>query len=144
MKIFFFFFLLFFPFVQALAITPTSIDITTGTQAEVHIYNTLDQDIQIEVDGVHKENFSLAAREEKVIHFSLQEKRPGIYEGELVVKEIYENGFVNAIEIPILYGGRFPEKKEKSFENILSVFVLICVLTFGIVYVWKKKRKKHV
>lgn len=135
------FFILFFPFVSAIAVTPTNLDLTGGSEGKVYIYNTLETEVNIQVDGAYRENFTLAPEEKKILAIYLQGERPGTYEGKLIIKEIYENGFINAIEIPIEYSGSFsPTKKEMSY-TFLSGGVFVMVMLILVLYIWKRRKK---
>lgn len=142
MKLFFFFFLL-LPCANALAVTPTSLDLTDGSIGTLYIYNTLDKEVHFEIDGLRQENFSLKGGESKEVKMEIKGERPGQYSGEIIVKELSEDGFVNAITIPVEYSGTLPQstKTHSSTEMLSSaiVFVLLTVLFGG--YVWKKRKK---
>ncbi len=145
MKIFFLFFLL-LPAVSALAVSPTSLDLTDGSSGVMYVYNTLEKEVYFEIDGLQKENFTLIAGEVNSIEVSIYGERPGHYEGELLVKEISEDGFVNAIVIPVEYSGVIPHGEKEAFpiELVVSLFPITTLLVFLTWYFYKKKRKKGV
>ena len=145
MKIFFFFFLL-IPMAAALAVTPTSLDISDKSLGKLYIYNTLNTTVNFQVHGIYTENFSLEANEVKVLEISYSEGLPGRHETALRIEEIYENSFVNAIEIPVYYSGKMQEST-KGFKNLEKIYLGVSMgLAFFLCafYVWKRKRKKHV
>lgn len=136
------FFILFLPCASAIAVSPTSLDLSDGSEGKVYIYNTLETEISIQVDGVYKENFTLAPEEKKILNISVQGQRPGSYEGQLIIKEVYENGFVNAIAIPVIYSGSFSlEKKELPYDLMFGLGLIIVVLLLFGFYMWKKKKR---
>ncbi len=145
MKLLFFFFLI-LPAVSALAVSPTNLDLTDGSTGKLYVYNTLDQETYFEIDGLQQENFTLAAGEIKTIEVSIHGERPGHYEGEILIKEISEDAFVNAIIIPVEYSGSIPQAQQKISPIMLAVSLLpIVVLFIGFTcYLYKKKRKKNV
>ena len=142
MKVLFFFFLL-LPAVSALAVSPTSIDVTDGSKAVLYVYNTLNQEMYFEINGLHKENFTLAAGEKKIIEISVSGERPGHYEGEIIVKEISEGSFVNAIVIPVEYSGTMPQIQQKVFTTKIAFYFLslVLILSAFLIYSYKKRKK---
>ncbi|MDP3728752.1 MAG: hypothetical protein Q8R18_04840 [bacterium] len=137
------FFLLLIPCTTALAVSPTSVDLRDGSIGEVYIYNTLETQIDIQIDGVYKENFTLAPEEKKILHISVQGERPGSYEGQLIIKEVYDNGFINAIAIPVEYAGVIPQTQKQIFPVKLAVSLLpiIGILIGFTAYLYKKRKK---
>lgn len=135
---FFIFLILLLPFTAAIAVSPTSLDLTDGTVGKMYVYNTLDTEIKIQIDGLYKENFSLAPEENKLLNISVHGDRPGIYEGQIIIKEIYDNGFINAISIPVSYSGSFSmPQKNNNLVKIISVLTLIIIICIYII--WKRK-----
>ena len=139
MKIIFFLFL-FLPCVSALAVTPTTVTVTEDVGAKLYVYNTLNQTMDFQIEGIYGENFTLDANTVKTIEIPAQENG-----GVLRIKEIYPQGFVNAIEIPVEVQRK---NKESSFDVTSLPFTLasglvLCLLCVSM-YGWKKKRKKNV
>ncbi len=137
MKILFFLFLC-IPTVTALAVTPTTITVTEDAGAKLYVYNTLNQTMAFQIEGIYGENFTLTASALKIIEIP-PEKRGG----NLRIKEIYPEGFVNAIEIPV----KVQKKNKESSLGIgsfpltfASVLALTCI-SIG-VYGWKRKKRK--
>mgnify|MGYP001615068844 CR=1 FL=1 len=142
MKILFFFFFL-LPFAHALAVTPTELDITDGATGKVYVYNTFDYEMEFRVSGIYEENFTLPANGVKVLEIQHASLFPGTYEDTLRIEEIYVSGFVNAIEIPVLYSGKmsYLSGNVSLLESLaIGSFLLLIFSALGF-YVWKSKFK---
>lgn len=139
MKIIFFIFCC-MPLVNALAVTPTTVTVNDVIGEKVYIYNTLNQTMDFEIEGVYADNFTLQRNAFKIVEIPPQKEG-----GEIIVKEIYQEGFINAIAIPV----RVQKISSKStlqsmvLESI-SVFSLLVGLLFLGIFSWRRKRKNHV
>ncbi len=145
MKFFFLFFLFCMPFVSALAVTPTSITLSEENGAQVYVYNTQEQSIDFRVHGIYAENFTLAPYEIKTVSVPAQTGSP-FAQGSLTIEEVYPEGFVNAISIPVSYAHTaFPQHTKKYFSQLLlgfslllgGIIVFVCIYSLG-----KKGRDK--
>lgn len=132
----FFFFLLFLPCASALAVTPTALTVTDTTGATLYVYNTLNETMEFQVKGLYAENFSL--KENGVKELSIPS--PG-KSGQILVQEIYKQGFINAVVIPVDY-----KQTRKSGVNLRAIPLgigssIIVALVFLGMYSWKRKKQ---
>ena len=136
MKILFFLFCC-MPLVSALAVTPTSLTVTQDTGAEMYIYNTLNQTMDFEIYGAYAENFTLEENAFKNVEIPPQQEN-----GEIIVKEIYEQGFINAVAIPVNLQQSKTSQTGTTTSLLLTALSLsvVSLLSLG-VYGWKKKKK---
>ena len=135
-----FLFLLCFPCVQALAVTPTEIFLNQENSAEIYLYNTQNKTMNFEIGGIYKENLSLDPYESRKIELPAQETKFG---SSLYIKEIYPEGFANVIEIPVEYIPKgFPESKNRKISagSLLTAVSVLTLLSLGI-FSWKRKKK---
>ena len=140
MKFFFLFFLLCLPLSSAIAVTPTSITLSEESGAKVYVYNTEEHMMQYQVYGVYAENFSLEAHETKMISLPAQ---GGLGKGSLHIEEVYPEGFVNAVSLPVYYSSLgFPQKRDgfSPFFFALSLFPVGIAVLGCVYYMFKKKR----
>ncbi len=119
------FFILLLPFVNALAVVPSHLEIED--QGEVKIINTRNEEVQFRVSGAYEEEFILGAKESKIIIVS--------EEGIVTIEEVYGEKLSNAVSIEV--------EKEGNKYLEMSLGSLLISLLVGGVYSWKKIRKKR-
>ncbi|MSR86316.1 hypothetical protein EXS74_02890 [Candidatus Woesearchaeota archaeon] len=124
---------------SALAVTPTIVTVTEDVGAKLYVYNTLNQTMVFQIEGIYAENFTLEGNTLKIVDIPAQKKR-----GILRIKELYPQGFVNAVEIPVEVQRK---AKESSFDVTSLPFALLSGLSLTLLFVgmygWKRKRKKN-
>ena len=123
MKLFLFLILL-LPFVNALAVVPSHLEIED--YGELKIINTRDEEVRFRISGAYEDEFVLGALESKKI---IVEK-----EGIVTIEEIYNEKLVNAVSVEV--------EKEGSNYFGLSLSSALLSLLIGGVYSWKKIRKR--
>ncbi len=141
MKFSFFLFLLLIPSVSALAVTPTSIDLRDGSEAQLYVYNTLEKEMDFRITGIYSENFTLGPLEEKRIVFSYFGKNPGSFKSSILVQEIYTSELTNGIEIPVTYSGKIPEREAFTIPWFSMLSSLVIIILFIVLYLWNKKKR---
>ena len=124
MKLFLFLILL-LPFVNALAVVPSHLEIED--YGELKIINTRDEEVRFRISGAYEDEFVLGALESKKI---IVEE-----EGIVTIEEIYNEKLVNAVSVEV--------EKEGSNYFGLSLSSALLSLLIGGVYSWKKIRKKR-
>ena len=124
MKLFLFLILL-LPFVNALAVVPSHLEIED--YGELKIINTRDEEVRFRISGAYEDEFVLGALESKKI---IVEK-----EGIVTIEEIYNEKLANAVSVEV--------EKEGSNYFGLSLSSALLSLLIGGVYSWKKIRKKR-
>jgi len=124
MKLFLFLILL-LPFVNALAVVPSHLEIED--YGELKIINTRDEEVRFRISGAYEDEFVLGALESKKI---IVEK-----EGIVTIEEIYNEKLVNAVSVEV--------EKEGSNYFGLSLSSALLSLLIGGVYSWKKIRKRR-
>ena len=124
MKLFLFLILL-LPFVNALAVVPSHLEIED--YGELKIINTRDEEVRFRISGAYEDEFVLGALESKKI---IVEK-----EGIVTIEEIYNEKLVNAVSVEV--------EKEGGNYFELSLSSALLSLLIGGVYSWKKIRKKR-
>ena len=122
MKLFLFLILL-LPFVNALAVVPSHLEIED--YGELKIINTRDEEVRFRISGAYEDEFVLGALESKKI---IVEE-----EGIVTIEEIYNEKLVNAVSVEV--------EKEGSNYFGLSLSSALLSLLIGGVYSWKKIRK---
>ena len=123
MKLFLFLILL-LPFVNALAVVPSHLEIED--YGELKIINTRDEEVRFRISGAYEDEFVLGAMESKKI---IVEE-----EGIVTIEEIYNEKLVNAVSVEV--------EKEGSNYFGLSLSSALLSLLIGGVYSWKKIRKR--
>lgn len=123
MKLFLFLILL-LPFVNALAVVPSHLEIED--YGELKIINTRDEEVRFRISGAYEDEFVLGALESKKI---IVEK-----EGIVTIEEIYNEKLANAVSVEV--------EKEGSNYFGLSLSSALLSLLIGGVYSWKKIRKR--
>ena len=123
MKLFLFLILL-LPFVNALAVVPSHLEIED--YGELKIINTRDEEVRFRISGAYEDEFVLGALESKKI---IVEK-----EGIVTIEEIYNEKLVNAVSVEV--------EKEGGNYFELSLSSALLSLLIGGVYSWKKIRKR--
>ncbi|MBS3170456.1 hypothetical protein J4223_01615 [Candidatus Woesearchaeota archaeon] len=123
MKLFLFLILL-LPFVNALAVVPSHLEIED--YGELKIINTRDEEVRFRISGAYEDEFVLGALESKKI---IVEE-----EGIVTIEEIYNEKLVNAVSVEV--------EKEGSNYFGLSLSSALLSLLIGGVYSWKKIRKR--
>ena len=124
MKLFLFLILL-LPFVNALAVVPSHLEIED--YGELKIINTRDEEVRFRISGAYEDEFVLGALESKKI---IVEE-----EGIVTIEEIYNEKLVNAVSVEV--------EKEGGNYFELSLSSALLSLLIGGVYSWKKIRKKR-
>ena len=123
MKLFLFLILL-LPFVNALAVVPSHLEIED--YGELKIINTRDEEVRFRISGAYEDEFVLGALESKKI---IVEE-----EGIVTIEEIYNEKLVNAVSVEV--------EKEGGNYFELSLSSALLSLLIGGVYSWKKIRKR--
>ena len=123
MKLFLFLILL-LPFVNALAVVPSHLEIED--YGELKIINTRDEEVRFRISGAYEDEFVLGALESKKI---IVEK-----EGIVTIEEIYNEKLVNAVSVEV--------EKEGGNYFELSLSSALLSLLIGGVYSWKKIKKR--
>jgi len=140
-------FLLLLPMASAVAVSPTSLDLGAGETGEIHVFNTLDRESVIQTRGVHSENFTLGVNESRVLRISVAEDFPGRHESVLLVEELYDNGLVNAISIPVSYYGHVPGYSTRTIfgipfgKEMFSAGLIAIITILALAYAVKKRKK---
>jgi len=123
MKLFLFLILL-LPFVNALAVVPSHLEIED--YGELKIINTRDEEVRFRISGAYEDEFVLGALESKKI---IVEE-----EGIVTIEEIYNEKLVNAVSVEV--------EKEGGNYFELSLSSALLSLLIGGVYSWKKIKKR--
>ena len=128
MKYLILFFLL-IPFANAIAVSPATIDFNKNN--ELIIINTLNESVDINLNGIYSSEFNLVSGESRKLE--LEDNLDYDY---LLIEEEYNNGFVNSIKIPV--------KHDESFNEVYIVIPGILIgglVTLGVYKMRKRKSK---
>jgi hypothetical protein len=152
-----FLFILILPMVNALAVSPTTLnlgEIERGevVNKEVMVVNNLGQDVDILFRGMYYNTYRLDPFEKKVftVPFKIIDEPDGDYIEYLYIQEELSNAVANAIGIKIEYrvlGGDYSyeaisyESPKKNY-SILGILAGVGILGVGIFGYVKKKKKK--
>jgi len=151
MKLFLFLILL-LPFVNALAVVPSHLEIED--YGELKIINTRDEEVRFRISGAYEDEFVLGALESKkiIVEKEVRFRISGAYEDEFVlgaleskkiiveeegivtIEEIYNEKLVNAVSVEV--------EKEGGNYFELSLSSALLSLLIGGVYSWKKIKKR--
>ena len=123
MKLFLFLILL-LPFVNALAVVPSHLEIED--YGELKIINTRDEEVRFRISGAYEDEFVLGALESKKI---IVEE-----EGIVTIEEIYNEKLANAVSVEV-------EKEGSNYFGLPLSSALLSLLIGG-VYSWKKLKKR--
>jgi hypothetical protein len=119
------FFILLLPFANAVAVTPSYLEIED--YGELKIINTQDHEILFKITGAYEDSFVLDAFESRKIIVE--------NEGIVTIEEMYNDKLSNAVSVSV-------EKEGGDYFGWSLGSALISVLVGG-VYSWKKIRKRR-